>query len=261
MADSWYATAFGAFYPVLYGHRDDEEAERLLRLLRTLCPLRGPVLDLGCGDGRHLVRLEDAVGLDLSAELLRAARRRTGGSGVKLVRGDLRDLPFADATCGSVLSLFTAFGYFADAAGNEGPVAEIARILVPGGHWCLDYFDADRVLAELGNEVPVRRQREAGPLVVNEIRYYDSTRRIVQKMVVLKPLHGAETDANSLGVGREGVSYTEEVMVFSLEELDGMAARSDLHRVAAAGSYGGAPLGEGDRWLLVYARGNKGGAP
>jgi len=261
VADSWYAKAFGAFYPVLYGHRDEGEARQVHRLLGTLCPLAGPVLDLGCGDGRHLVHLESAMGLDLSPELLQAARRRPVPVPLKLIRGDLRDLPLATASCGTVLSLFTAFGYFADAGANERPVAEIARILLPGGHWCLDYFDADKVLAELGDKMPSDRRREAGPLAVTETRHYDETRRIVQKTVELRPLRGMSDQAFELGVGPEGVSYTEEVMVFSLEELDSMAARSDLHRVAAAGSYDGAPLGHGDRWLLVYARGTGGGSP
>lgn len=261
MADAWYARAFGAFYPVLYGHRDDQEAGRLLELLRSLCPLEGPVLDLGCGDGRHLLHLENAVGMDLSADLLDGARQRKEGPDLRLVRGDLRYLPFAQASCGTALSLFTAFGYFADAEANESPIREIARILKPGGHWCLDYFDADKVVSELGNSGPVTRRREAGPLAVTETRHYDSTRSIVQKTVEMLPLQDADSVAADLGVGPEGVSYTEQVMVFSLEELDGMTERADLHRVAAAGSYDGAPLGTGDRWLLVFARGGQGGAP
>ena len=62
----------------------------------------GPVLELGCGTGRvslPVARTTDLlVGIDRSAEMLARARRRLRrsryGSRVRLVRGDIRALPF-----------------------------------------------------------------------------------------------------------------------------------------------------------------------
>lgn len=76
---TWYETAFGAHYRWLYAHRYDAEAERCAHTLaRRIDLTRGPVLDLGCGAGRHLSVLAahgaDTVGLDLSAALLTEAR-------------------------------------------------------------------------------------------------------------------------------------------------------------------------------------------
>jgi len=254
--DAWYETAFGPFYPLIYGHRDDAEASRCLEQLGRMVPLAEPLLDLGCGEGRHLEQLAErgaAVGLDLSAPLLARARGRKE-SRLNLVRGDMRRLPLADASLGTVLSLFTAFGYFDDAAANAQPVGEVARVLRPGGHWCLDYFDADRVRNELAGTKPAVRRRDAGPLVVAEERTYDDLRRKVCKMVTLAPRTGHVDEAAAWGCPRKGLRYVEEVMVFSLEELDNMARAAGLHRVAAAGSYDGDPLGAGDRWLLAYRR-------
>jgi len=258
----WYAAAFGAHYPLLYQHRDQAEARRCLELLPRLAPLTGaaagPILDLGCGDGRHLRWLaaagHEVVGLDLSPHLLAAALARQGTRPLTLVRGDMRCLPFADGRCAAVLSLFTAFGYFGPPAANGQPVAEVARVLRPGGHWFLDYFDGDRVRAELGSGQPQVRDRELDCLQVRETRRYLVERRQVIKDVRLTARSGQETAAAAVGVGPEGLRYAEEVAVFTLAELDALAGGHAMVRVAAAGDYDGAPLGAGSRWILVYRK-------
>lgn len=258
MAEAWYQTAFGAFYPVVYGHRDEAEARRCLALLPRLAPLpasgRERVLDLGCGDGRHLGPLASAgpsvIGLDLSEPLLRAARARDGGA--PLVRADMRALPFGDGSFTAVLSLFTAFGYFGPDGGDREMVAGIARVLAPGGHWYLDYLDAERVRDELGSAAR-ERQREAGPLRVLETRRLEGD--AVAKDVRLSALPGREAEAAALGVGPDGVAYTERVVLYTLAGLDALAAEAGLLRVAGVGDYDGAPLGGGTRWLLAYRKG------
>ena len=92
------------------------------------------VLDLGCGNGAYLAEFADAPGVrqlfgaDLTAEMLREARRRTG-SKVSLVCADAWRLPFRkrafDFIFASHVLPFVADLY--------GAVAEIARCLVPGG--------------------------------------------------------------------------------------------------------------------------------
>ena len=71
------------------------------------------------------------VGIDLSPELLAAARERRPRAA--LVRGDMRALPLRGGSCAAVLSLFTAFGYFGDLAAHAdllAPVAVLAGLLV-----------------------------------------------------------------------------------------------------------------------------------
>ncbi len=258
MGEPWFRTAFGAHYRWLYAHRDQDEARRCIGLLPRLAPLRAPgatlVLDLGCGDGRHLRLLreagETAVGLDLSLDLLRAARDE--GAGAPLVRADMRRLPLAAGTCGAVLSLFTAFGYFAP-EGNHGVMDEIARVLVPGGHWFVDLFASDRVRAELAGG-PARRERSLGPCLVTEVRRLAEDGRRVLKDVDIRPVEGRKGAAAAVGVPADGLRYTESVAVHDLAELDEAAAASGMDRVAAAGDYDGGQLGAGPRWLLVYRR-------
>ena len=60
----------------------------------------GKVLDLGCGVGHsyHLLAPRETVGLDVDAAALAGQDRET-------VVADMRDLPFADASFDSVLSV------------------------------------------------------------------------------------------------------------------------------------------------------------
>ncbi len=258
----WYATAFGAHYPLLYRHRDAAEARRCLDLLPQLAPLgAGPVLDLGCGHGRHLALLAQrgvrAIGLDLSPHLLAVARAQAPRYG--LLRGDMRAIPLAAGRCSAVLSLFTAFGYFGDAAANAPVVAQIARVLRPGGHWFLDFLNSRRVTAELAAGARAT-EREQGPLRVRETRRLAAAPARVVKEVALAPLPGHEDEAAGWGVPLPGVTYVEDVALLTLEELDGMAGAAGLTRVASAGDYDGAPLtDESARWLLVYRRGGEEG--
>ncbi len=138
----WYEKAFGKTYPTVYAHRDAAEAQRGLDLaVRMLPDAPGPWLDLGCGQGRHLSQIDArgriCVGLDLSAPLLTLAR--SDDASARLVRGDMRCLPLGDESCGAVLSLFTAFGYFGPAKAHFPMVSEVARVLAAGGAWFLDF--------------------------------------------------------------------------------------------------------------------------
>lgn len=266
MTEKWFETAFGTHYPLLYAHRDQAEAVQCLELLDRLVPFEkipeAGILDLGCGDGRHLELLSrkglDAVGLDLSGELLRfAGERKSWPSAPRLVRGDMRHLPFRAGSFSSVLSLFTAFGYFGPPAANRDPVREIAAVLTPAGHWYFDYFDGDRVRDELGSGEPRVRTREMGPLSVEEERWFNSDDSVVCKAVRLLPQPGKEADAAKLAIPASGLSYTEKVAVFTLDELKRMAAVEGLELIASAGGYQGQPLGQGSRWILVFRKNTK----
>jgi len=255
--ESWFEVAFGPHYPELYGHRDEAEARRCLELLPKLGELSPnglPVLDLGCGDGRHLSFIGEmnlhVIGLDLSAHLLELASRRQRQ--VPLLRGDMRHLPFLDQSLDSVFSLFTAFGYFGSLWENENMVQQVSRVLARGGHWFLDYFNCDQVRRELGSGEKFSRQRTGEGMRIHETRRYSQTKGVVSKEVRLEKLPGA---GSARTIPSEGLCYTEQVAVFDLEQIDSLAARNGLTRVASAGSYRGDPLENGDRWILVYRKG------
>jgi len=131
-------------YPPRAHNRLMETEERTV--LARLPDVRGlTVLDLGCGSGRYtaiLTRLGAAciVGLDGSPEMLARASQVTS----RLVRGDLRALPFHDraadlAVCGLAIG---------DIAELDAALAGVARVLKPGG--CAVYSDLHPRGAEAG---------------------------------------------------------------------------------------------------------------
>jgi SAM-dependent methyltransferase len=96
------------------------------------------VLEVGCGAaqcGRWLVaRGARAVALDLSAGMLRHARAQSRATGVAvpLVQGDASRLPLADGSVDVACSAFGAVPFVLDSA---AVMAEVARVLRPGGRW------------------------------------------------------------------------------------------------------------------------------
>ena len=140
----WYVDFFDGHYlrifaPVLPAERTAAEVNAVVKRLGL--PPGARLLDLCCGQGRHAVPLAQlgyqVAGLDLSRPLLDRAAALAAGQGrrVGLVQADMRRLPFADASFDAVLNLFNAFGYLEDDAQDELVLAEVARVLRPGGRF------------------------------------------------------------------------------------------------------------------------------
>jgi len=136
IADDWYRTAFADTADMAWTDRTAPEVERAMRMLKPQGGER--VLDLACGSGRHseLKRQGfEAVGADISPELLEIARRDAEKEGldVTFVEADLRELDF-DAEFDIVLSLNDgAIGYLETEAENLRTFEVISRSLRPGG--------------------------------------------------------------------------------------------------------------------------------
>jgi SAM-dependent methyltransferase len=118
----WYDETFSAFV--------NEEEEAFLR--ECLATGNGEIcLDVACGTGRYGRVLADAgyraVGLDISADQLRFARRRLSAA----VRADARFLPVRDASVARAAGMF----FHTDVEDFAAVVHEVARCLRPGGRF------------------------------------------------------------------------------------------------------------------------------
>jgi len=124
----------------LIGLRADAYRSRAIELLRL-----GPgdcVVDLGCGTGLSFPTLMKKIGpngrligVDLTSEMLTAARNRVDRAGwknVELVEADILEYGFPEHVAGA-LSI-GAFGYLAD---SESVIANISRQLTPGGRFVI----------------------------------------------------------------------------------------------------------------------------
>ncbi len=100
----------------------------------ALLPADWTVADLGCGTGGLVAALAlhvgRAIGVDQSAAMLEAARRRVAGlPHAELRQGSLENLPLEDGECDATLAILV-LSYVAEPV----PVLrEMARVLKPGG--------------------------------------------------------------------------------------------------------------------------------
>jgi len=151
---SWYLTETRAFFAcraatwdVKFG--DDIPAYRAA-VARAGIRRGGVVIDVGCGTGRALAPLRDAVGqagvviaLDVTPEMLNAARPASAVAGAARVLADARALPLRD---GSADAIFAA-GLVNHLPDTEAGLCELARVIRPGGKLVLFHPSGRAALA------------------------------------------------------------------------------------------------------------------
>ncbi len=141
--------------------------------------LRGDerLLDLGCGRGAVLLMAAKllpngkAVGVDLwktsdqSGNALAVTQRNAELEGVaervELATGDMRDLPFPDASFDVIVSSL-AIHNITDAAGRAKAIEEAVRVLKPGGRLAIADFRSTRLYAERLRELGMNDVRVRG---------------------------------------------------------------------------------------------------
>lgn len=128
-------------------------AERLAPAARALvdatAPLSGRrVLDLAAGTGNVAVLAVEAgaevTAVDSSPRMVQLGRERTGAD-VRWLEGDLEQVPLPD---GSVDVVLTAFGLIF-AARPEDAVAQVRRVLAPGGTLALTAWTVDGFMGRM----------------------------------------------------------------------------------------------------------------
>src|SRR5262249_51186604 len=151
----------------------------------------------------------------------RRARSRTSA---RLVRGDMRALPFAAGAFGVAVNLFTSFGYFRDDSEHGLVLRQVAAVLRPGGRLVLDYLNADQVRAALQSGSEEFRR---GPPAVRIRRRYSENGRYVVKEIELRD---------------EERSFLERVRLFTAAELEQLLRQSGFQLSDRFGDYDGGPL-------------------
>ena len=233
----WFEEWFGEDYLRIYQHRDESEAERAIDLIATHVPGREvqTVLDLACGAGRHSKALCErwwTVGLDLSASLLRVARREAPDA--PYVRADMRELPFADESFDLVVNLFTSFGYFEDDREHARVLARVRDSLKPGGTFVIDFLNASQVRRNL---VPYDVRVENG-ITIEQSRIISPDNRFVEKTILLR---------------ERGRDYVERVRLLSAGDLERMLAAAGFEVAHCFGDYTGTGWSENSPRTILFA--------
>jgi SAM-dependent methyltransferase len=156
-APNYLATVAAAYDSVaeLYAERfagvlDRQPLERamLSAFADTVRDLPGPVADLGCGPGYATAYLRglglDIFGVDLSPEMVALARGAHPGLRFELGMMSALDLP--EGSLGGAVCRYSLI--HTPPADIPVVLAEVHRVLAPGGHLLLGYLAADEAATE-----------------------------------------------------------------------------------------------------------------
>ncbi len=106
------------------------------------------LLDLCCGQGRHILELarrgfKHLNGIDRSRYLIRLARRRSRDEGlnVQFSEGDARKVRVAESSMDCIFLMGNSFGYFEREEDDISVLKSIMRALKPKGRLVLDVVD------------------------------------------------------------------------------------------------------------------------
>jgi 2-polyprenyl-3-methyl-5-hydroxy-6-metoxy-1,4-benzoquinol methylase len=150
MHEEWFKTWFDSpYYPLLYAHRDNKEADLFVQNINAVLNLHASarVLDLACGQGRHSRALAalgySVTGADLSRSSIEKAKPFETEQ-LSFVLHDMRR-PVAINYFDAVLNLFTSFGYFESVRDNVRTIDAVHACLRDKGLFLIDYFNAEQV--------------------------------------------------------------------------------------------------------------------
>lgn len=140
-------------------HADAVNAALLERWLppgRVGRVLKTDLFDEAFGDGLFpmlAARAESVVGMDISASICEAARRRHPG--LETLQADVRRLPLDDGSFDAVVSVST-LDHFESRDEIRGGLSELARVLRPGGQLLLTLDNPVNPIIFLRNALPLR---------------------------------------------------------------------------------------------------------
>jgi SAM-dependent methyltransferase len=233
---AWFQEWFGEEYLELYSYRDSTEAKQQVAFFCSrFGKIRGPVLDLACGNGRHVSEMQAAryraVGCDLSFILLQTGRADCGP--MPLVRADMRNLPFCSGSFAGLVNFFTSFGYFSAEEENAQVVQEMSRVMRHGAVFLFDYLNVAHELKRMTERE--RRTTPTGDVTIE--RWYDASDRSFNKRI-------------TIGQKR----YLERVRGYDLDEITAMFTASGLVIEEAFGDFDGSKYRPSSPRLILVGR-------
>ncbi len=239
----WYEEWFDRDeYEIVYQHRDEEEARRVIDLIERTTRLSpgNRIVDVGCGRGRHAVELAKrgyhVTGVDLSERSIDAAKARAIEHHVTVDFrvGDMRD-PVCEGCFDGAVNLFTAFGYFESEAEHQQAVSAIAASLVDDGWFFQDFLNPAYVRANL---VPSDAARREG-VEIEQHRTLEGGR--IRKDIILRR-NGQEH------------RFSESVQLLEIEDFGRLYERAGLEIESVYGDYSGNQYADESPRMILLSR-------
>jgi len=224
------------------------------RRIATRAP--GPVLELGCGTGRVTMPLARAgveiVGVDRSAPMLeRARKRRRGGalkgtSHVRLVRADIRALPFGSGSFPTVIAPYGILQSLTRPRDLTAALDAVARVTASGGTFGIDLVPDVPKWREYSNRVQLRGRSNGAHLTLVESVRQDAKRR-------LTTFHQTFLERRGSRIQEHEFELTFRTL--SVAEMSRQLERAGFRVDAVLGDYRGRPWDDrAEVWIILARR-------
>ena len=220
---------------------------------RLALTARGRVLELGCGTGRVTMPLARAgvriVGVDRSAQMLAVARRRLRGSRhashVRLVRGDIRALPFRPASFNAVLAPYGVLQSLLRERDLSAALVSVGRVLEPGATFGLELVADLPSWAEYRRKVSLQGLRRASDVRVTLVESVHQDRE-----------HGLTCFEQEFVERRRGSvrrrAFTLAFRTVSVPQMVKRLEKAGLEVTAVLGDHQGGPWDRyADVWIVL----------
>src|SRR4051812_25448728 len=214
----------------------------------------GPVLELGCGTGRVSAPLAkagvDLVGIDRSAPMLARARgqiRRSSNpkilTSLRLVRGDIRFLPFGDETFPMVIAPYGILQSLIRPKDLSATLASVARVVVPGGTFGIDLVPDVPKWREYENRVQLRGRARGAQITLIESVRQDPKRHLTTFLQTYVERRGAQTREHRFDL---------TFRTLTVRQMTGQLERAGFRVDAVLGDYRGRPWDDrADVWIMM----------
>ncbi len=228
---------------------------------RVALRANGMVLELGCGTGRISLPLARAgvsiVGVDRSAPMLARAARRAADLGrrrsdrtrgcVRLVRSDIRTLPFGSARFSMVLAPYGVLQSLLRDRDLRATLACVARVLRPGGLFGVDLVPDVPRWREYSNKIQMEGRARGGV----QLTLRESVRQERRRgLTIFEQVYLARRNED---VTEHRFNLTFRTL--PIRQMLSRLERSGFDIEAVLGDYRGAPWdARADTWIILARR-------
>lgn len=224
---------------------------------RMAAPVEGPILELGCGTGRVALPVarhgSTVFGIDRSESMLARARARVRrarlSSRVKLIRGDIRHLPFPDRTFPLVMAPYGILQSLLDEELLAATLKDVRRVLTPNGIFGLELVADLPAWDEYSKRVSMRGKRgpNGKPISLIESVKQDRKKHITRFEQEFVEGRGKTATRKKFSLAFRTLSVPQ--MVQRLEQ-------AGLELSSLLGDYQGGPWDlRADVWIILARRG------
>jgi SAM-dependent methyltransferase len=226
---------------------------------RAACVGASSVLELGCGDARVLASLAEPgrslVGVDLDGDLLALARARLEGGGVaavELVQADMADPKLlAGRRFDRIVIPHGGLYCLLDDDALEATLANVARLLAPGGRLILDAWAADG----FHHESEPEDQAESWLERVKSIELDGDEWEVLERSRWDKPTQRLDVTYLHVRVGdEEAVEGLLRQRYMTSDQLRTRLVAAGFERIELMGGFAGEPWDEDAELLVVVAQ-------